>query len=488
MARRTIAPVIFSKVRSNAPEHLALCCWFLQIVCSKNRKELLAFEFLTLVPYTLPRRVALSSSTSPIIVFIVSRDVSDLMQSIHTYQYDNGLTLLVEKMEHVQSAAFSILAPAGTIYEPAGENGTAAAALDLITRGAGDRNSRELTSALDFLGVQASENVGWNFLSFSGATLAENLLDALPIYADFVQRPTLPEDQFPPVMNSAVQSLLSIEDEPQRKIFVELRERCYDDPWGRSTDGRIADLQKISHKSLVDFTKKNVRPNGALIGVAGNVDPDEVHQHVEKLFGGWEQLPEPEVVRTPCTGGVHHIEHESSQTHIGIAYDSVSYSHPDYLTAWAAVSILSGGSSSRLFTEVREKRGLCYSVYATLNSLLTEGRVFAYAGTTTERAQETLDVMLEEIRKLANGIDDDELRRCKARTKSSLIMQQESTGARAGAIARDWFHLQRVKTLDEIHEQVEALTVDRIVDYLNRHPIQDVTVLTIGAEPLNVNL
>ena len=114
--------------------------------------------------------------------------------------------------------------------------------------------------------------------------------------------------------------------------------------------------------------------------------------------------------------------------------------------------------------------------------------MFAYAGTTTERAQETLDVMLDEIRKLGDGIDDDELRRCKARTKSSLIMQQESTGARAGAIARDWFHLQRVKTLDEIHEQVEALTVDRIVEYLNQHPIQDVTVLTIGAEPLNVNL
>ena len=198
--------------------------------------------------------------------------------------------------------------------------------------------------------------------------------------------------------------------------------------------------------------------------------------------------PDREIERTPCKRGIHHIHHESAQTHIGIAYDSISYSHPDYLTAWAAISILSGGSSSRLFTEVREKRGLCYSVYATLNSLLDEGRVFAYAGTTTERAQETLDVMLAEIQKLAEGIDDEELRRCKARTKSSLIMQQESTASRAGSIARDWFHLQRVKTLDEIHTEVEELTVERIIDFLNRNPLQGVTVLTIGAEPLEVNL
>lgn len=409
-------------------------------------------------------------------------------QSIHTYQLENGLTLLVERMQHVQSAAFSILTPAGTIYEPAGENGTAAAALDLMTRGAGDLDSRQLTSALDFLGVQANENVGWNFLSFSGATLAENLLEALPIYADLIRRPVMPEDQFPAVKNSAVQTLLSIEDEPQRKVFVELRERCYDDPWGRATDGRIADLQKISYQSLVDFTEQNVRPNGAMIGVAGNVDPDEVFSQVEKLFGDWAALPDREIERTPCERGINHIHHESAQTHIGIAYDSISYSHPDYLTAWAAISILSGGSSSRLFTEVREKRGLCYSVYATLNSLLEEGRVFAYAGTTTERAQETLDVMLAEIQKLAEGIDDEELRRCKARTKSSLIMQQESTASRAGSIARDWFHLQRVKTLDEIHAEVEGLSVERIIDFLNRNPLQGVTVLTIGAEPLEVNL
>ena len=288
-------------------------------------------------------------------------------------------------------------------------------------------------------------------------------------------------------MNGAVQTLLSIEDEPQRKVFVELRKRCYDDPWGRSSDGSLDDLEKLTHDSLSKFVKQNVRPNGALIGVAGNVDPEAIRDRVEECFGGWKAQNGTEISPESATRGIHHIDHDSTQTHIGLAFDSVPYGNPDYLTAWAAVSILSGGSSSRLFTEVREKRGLCYSVYATLNSLLREGRVFAYAGTTTERAQETLDVMLAEIHKLGEGIDDSELRRCKARAKSALIMQQESTSSRASSIARDWFHLERVKTLQEIHDEVDAISVDQIVEYLNQHPLENATLLTIGAKPLEMS-
>ena len=170
--------------------------------------------------------------------------------------------------------------------------------------------------------------------------------------------------------------------------------------------------------------------------------------------------------------------------HIGIAYDSVSYRDPDYFAAWAAVSVLSGGMSSRLFTEVREKRGLCYSVSASLSSLRDEARVLCYAGTTAERAQETLDVTLAELQRLGEGIEDEELSRCQARAKSSLIMQQESTLARASSVARDWYHLGRVMTLAEVREKIDALTVQNVLDYVHTHPAGQFTLLTIGPHPL----
>lgn len=407
-------------------------------------------------------------------------------QSIHVFELPNGLTLLVEEMRHVQSASFTIMTPAGAIHEPQGRNGTAAALCDLMTRGAGGLNGQEMSNALDNLGVQQHENVGWNFLSFSGATLAGNLLKALPLYAEILQRPRFPEDQFEAVMSGIEQSLLAEEDEPQRKVLTELRKYCYDQPWNRPTDGSLDELHEISLASVQDYYQRTVRPNGALIGVAGNVRAGDVRDAVEAAFGDWKPLPERPIQRIPVSGQSHHLSHESAQTHLGLACPSVPYGHPDYYAAWAAVSILSGGTSSRLFTEVREKRGLCYSVYATLNSLLTEARILAYAGTAADRAQETLDVMLTEMRNLSSGIEESELARCQARAKSSLIMQQESTGSRAGAMARDWFHLKKVNTLADVRAAVDGLTVEQIVDYACRYPLQDFTILTIGEKELTL--
>lgn len=405
---------------------------------------------------------------------------------IREFVFENGLTLLVQPMPDVQTAALALMAPAGGIHQPPGLNGVSAVLSDLITRGAGDRDSRQLTAAFDRLGVQRNESVGWNFITFGAASLADKLRPALELYADILLRPRLPESEFPGALAGVEQGLLALDDEPQRKAMVELRRRCYDAPWGLHSDGDLDDLPKLTHADVARHYQRCVTPRGTILGVAGNVDPDAVRDWVEQLFGGWRGADRSEVVRGSRGPRVDHIQQDSAQTHIGIAYDAVPYGHDDYYAAWAAVSILSGGSSSRLFTEVRERRGLCYSVNASLNSLLTEARVLAYAGTTVERAQETLDVTLREMRRLGEGVEADELDRCKARAKSALVMSQEAAGSRAGVIARDWFHLGRVTSPDEVRERIDAITTDQVRDYALAWPARDVTVLTVGPAPLNV--
>ncbi|MEZ5943283.1 MAG: pitrilysin family protein [Planctomycetaceae bacterium] len=407
-----------------------------------------------------------------------------MQQSISSFQLENGLTLLVEPMSHVQSAAYAILVPAGSIHESEGVNGTAAVLADLIMRGAGERNSRELIDTLDGYGVQSNESAGWNFISFTGATLASQVSSALELYGDVMMRPHLPEDQFAAALSGVEQHLLAQEDEPQRRVFVELRRRVYDSPWSRNSDGTLEELPNISRQTIVDHFRRNIRPNGTLIGIAGNVDPQQMFDVVSRTFGEWKSLPEAEIIARPPDFSDQFLHHPSNQTHIGLAYPAVPFGHKDYYAAWAAVGILSGGSSARLFTEVREKRGLCYSVDASLSSLPHVGHVMAYAGTTTERAQETLDVMLQVIRDLENGITEDELDRCKARAKSSLIMQQESTPSRAGSIARDWFYLTRVQTLTEIRAAIDSLSVDDVVQYIKSHPAQPIQGFCVGEHPL----
>lgn len=407
-------------------------------------------------------------------------------QNIRTHQFDNGLTLVVETMEHVQSAAFSLLVPAGSIYDAKGKNGTASVLANLIPRGAGDRNARELSSALDNLGLQRNEGPGLTHMSFSGATLASNLSAALPIYCDIVLRPHLPKAEFEAARAGVVQSLRALEDEPRQKIFLELRRRCYDAPWGLPTEGTLEDVEALTADDIRAHYETTFRPDNSILGVAGNVDFDEVRETVGQVFGEWQSKPEPTFATAPHGAPHDHIHHDSAQTQIGIAYEAVPYRSPDYYAGWAAVSVLSGGMSSRLFTEVREKKGLCYTIHASLSSLRDDARVLCYAGTTNERAQETLDTTMVELKRLGDGIEEEELTRCKARAKSSLIMQQESTMSRAGSIARDWHHLGEVRTLDDVSDRIDKLTVETVLDYVHNHPAQDFTILTIGPQPLEL--
>jgi predicted Zn-dependent peptidase len=157
-----------------------------------------------------------------------------------------------------------------------------------------------------------------------------------------------------------------------------------------------------------------------------------------------------------------------------------------YYEMAAAVSILSGSMSSRLFTEVREKRGLCYAVGAHYKTLKDDAGIACYAGTTPDKAQQTLDVILDQFRILKNGISDDEIQRAKVGLKTSLIMHSESTYARSAGIAADHFLLGRIRTLDEIREKIEALSVDSVQECLWRHPFEDFTVVTLGPKTVTV--
>ena len=143
--------------------------------------------------------------------------------------------------------------------------------------------------------------------------------------------------------------------------------------------------------------------------------------------------------------------------------------------------------SSRLFTEVREKRGLCYTVYAMCHTIKDHGCVLAYAGTTTERAQETLDVMLYEIKRLGEGVFDDELARLKARIKTGLIMQQESSSSRSISMASDWHLLGRVRTLNELSELLDQVNTKAINEYLSANPPERFKVVTLGRQALDTS-
>ena len=413
--------------------------------------------------------------------------VSQVQQrTARTHQLANGMVLVGEPTDAVESAAFTLLVPSGYSTDPAERLGLSSLLCDMVLRGAGSRDSRALINDLEILGVERGESVGASQTSFSAATIATNLFDALGIYADIVRRPTLPAKQLDAGKLVCLQELHGAEDEPGQKLMIALRRRSYPSPWGRSSMGSETGINASTAGDMNDHFSQGYRPNGTILGVAGNFDWQQLVDQVESLFADWKTVEPAAIATTPPQEADAHSHYDSNQCHVGIAFPSVPYSDPDYLRAWAAVGVLSGGMSSRLFTEVREKRGLCYTVSASLQTQRERARVLCYAGTTVERAQETLDVTFAEIVKLAEGVHASELSRLKARIKSGLIMQQESTSARSGSIARDWFHLARIRSLEEVGQLVDELSHEDINEYLQSHPPGDFTFATLGPSPLEL--
>jgi predicted Zn-dependent peptidase len=404
---------------------------------------------------------------------------------IYQHEFESGLILVAETMPGVQSAAFTLLLPAGAAFEPAGAGGAAMMLAEWISRGAGPRDSHELSAALDNLGVSHGESAQTLHTSISAATLGRNLIPALELFADMVLQPHLDDGEVEPIRALALQNLRSLEDDPGTKVIYELRKRHFPDPWGRPAPGTPESVAALSAEDLRQFHRDSYRPNGAILGVAGAIDWPVLRDAVAALLNSWRPRPVPHVHEQP--GGLRrdHILRETQQIQIALAYPAVTVASPDYYRARAAIAILGGYSSARLFTEVREKRGLCYSVYASYESQRDRAAVLCYAGTSPDRAQETLDVTLAEIRRLGReGIAGEELETMRAGLKSALIMQQESSMSRSASLASDWFYLARVRSLDEISAALDALTPESVAGYATGQDLDAMTIVTLGPTAL----
>ncbi|MBI1367915.1 MAG: insulinase family protein [Planctomycetes bacterium] len=406
--------------------------------------------------------------------------------TIHQHRFANGLTLVVEPIASVASAAMTLLTPAGITTEPADRQGVGAILSEMIFRGAGELDARQHSDALDQLGVHRSGEVLTHHMRLGATMMGDRIDAALPLLLDMIRRPRLDETTFEPSRQLAITAIDSLEDNPQHKVMIELKRQHVGDPMGRSTMGLLEHLENLTHAQVVSHYKQRCVADGAIIGLAGNVEFEKVRDQIGELLGDWSGSAKLATPNAPPPHTYHHIEADTTQQHIGLAYDTVGELDPMSMTQRVAVAVLSGGMSGRLFTEVREVRGLCYSVYASYGAQRERGVVYAYAGTTTQRAAETLSVLRGELIRLADGVERDEFDRAIVGLKARLVMQGESTSARASAIAGDQFLRGRPRTLDDVAAEIDAVTLDKVNDFVAAHRAGDFTTLNIGPDKLDV--
>jgi predicted Zn-dependent peptidase len=409
-----------------------------------------------------------------------------MVERLDKHILKNGMVILGEPMEAVQSAAFGFMLPAGAALLPEGRCGAANVIADWVFRGAGNRDSRQLGDALDGLGLHRISSVNSSHITIGAVLEASNLTDALDLYADILLKAHLEEGQFELARQLATDEVRAIDDEPQHKAMLKIRELFYPHPLGRSIAGEIAQLKTLAANTTRQIVEKYFNLSQTIFSIAGKYKFEAICKQLERLFETNRQRQLEPIVLEPKASKYTHIHNEGAQVHIGLMTETVKLTDPDYYNARVAVSVLSGGMSARLFTEVREKRGLCYAIGANYHALKEAAGIMCYAGTTPEKSQETLEVIIGEFGRLSEGITEEEIQRAKIGLKSSLILQSESSSSRAGSIGHDYYMLGRVRGLDEIKSKIEETSVNSILTFLRKNKFKNFTVVTIGPKEVAV--
>lgn len=413
------------------------------------------------------------------------------MATIVTRRLACGMPVIIESMSGVKSVGITWLLPTGFAADPDDREGLATMLAELVFRGAGDLDSRAQADAMDRLGVSRSNDAGSHHLRLAFALTGDRLMDALSPIVDMVRRPRIDEDSVEPTRDLALQALASLRDDPHQRAVLAARARHNDFPFSRSGLGTESGLAAITRDDLLAHWSLRTRPEGSILAIAGDIPEssiDALCSRLDMLLTGWSGAAATITTRpNPARGSYEHVADESTQVQIVLVHEAPAEKHPDARLERIVSSVLSGGMSCRLFTEVREKRGLCYSVSQSYATDRDFGRCVAYVGTTPERAQESLDVLVAELARInsaTGAITDDEFQRAQIGIKSNIVFSGESTGGRASALASDLHRLGRVRSLDEIAAQYANLTRADVNAYLARRSVGPTTIVTLGPAPL----
>lgn len=409
------------------------------------------------------------------------------MGKIVSHVLDCGMPLVVEQIDGVASAALCWLVPAGTARDPDARIGMSTLWAELLMRGAGNLDSRAHADAVDRLGAAKSADASTYYMRITATMLGSRLSDTLPLLVDMVRAPRMEPDAVEAARDLALQSLESLKDDPQERALIGVRMRHHPSPLNRSGLGTVEGLTACSRDELMSMWKTLATPGGAIFAAAGAVDAAALGISLDRLLKGWAGKSSSITYGNSPPRGYEHEVDPSSQVQIVLKHDAPPEGHADSRLEKMVVSVLSGGMSGRLFSEVREKRGLCYAVSAGYRPERDYGAVTAYVGTTPERAQESLDVLVQELRKLGTpegAITPDEFQRSVIGAKSRLIFSGESTGARAAALAADMHRVGRPRSLGELAEEIDRVTLDQLNNYLTRRSMGKVTIQTLGPTAL----
>jgi predicted Zn-dependent peptidase len=372
-------------------------------------------------------------------------------------------------MPGLETAAVGVWVNGGARSETADRNGVAHLLEHMAFKGTRRRNARDIAEEIESVGGHLNAYTSREHTAYIARVLKEDVSLAVDILADILQHSTMPEDELERERDVVIQEIAQVHDTPDDVVFDLFQETAYPgQPLGRSILGTVASVGAISRGVLVDHMAEHYAAAHMVVVAAGRVDHDVFVKLASEAFEVLPQRAAQPFEPAAYRGGDERQNRDLEQVHLVMGFNGVSYNDPEFYVQQVLATVLGGGMSSRLFQEVREKRGLAYSVFAFSSSYVDGGLFGIYAGAGENHVGELVPVICDEIVKIADSVDEDEIDRARAQLKASLLMSLESPSARCEQIARQMLVYGRPIPAAEIIEKIDAVDRDMLTGNARR--------------------
>lgn len=393
----------------------------------------------------------------------------------------SGLTVLTERMERVETVSLGAYVGAGTRHETAAENGVAHFLEHMAFKGTNRRTAIDIAEAVENVGGHINAYTSREQTAYYVKLLKEDLALGADIIGDILCHSTFEPEEMERERGVILQEIGQANDTPDDIVFDHFQTAAYPaQPMGRPVLGTEPIIRSMRRETLHGFMNQHYTPENMVIAASGNLYHEQVVELAQKHFADLPKAERLAPMSADYMGGEYRELRDLDQAHIVLGFESPGYGEADYYPAMLLSTLLGGGMSSRLFQEIRERRGLVYSIYSFTAPAQDGGLFGIYAGTGESEAAELIPVTLEELEKVQNQVSMAELDRARAQLKAGLLMSLESTGSRCEQLARQWQVFGRVIPAAETVAKINDVTIEDVCAVARKIFRRKPTLATIG--------
>ncbi len=387
--------------------------------------------------------------------------------NVQLHTLSNGFRVATELMPGLKSTSIGIWVLAGGRHERIEQNGIAHFLEHMAFKGTATRSALEIAEAIEDVGGYINAYTSREMTAYYARVLEADVPLALDVISDILLNPVFDPEEIEVERGVILQEIGQTLDTPDDIVFDWLQEVAYpDQPLGRTILGPTERVGAFDKRDLATFVGEHYGPGQMILCAAGAVDHDALCKAAEALFGHLSPIKTPALIHPAKFHGGERREIKTlEQVHFALALEGPNYRDPEIFTAQVYSMALGGGMSSRLFQEIRENRGLCYTIFAQAGAYEDTGLTTIYAGTSAEQIAELANLTMDEMKRAADDMSEAEVARARTQMKAGMVMGLESPSNRAERLARMLSIWGRVPTLDEAIEKIDAVNVRNVRDF-----------------------